>query len=131
MTIEERLKEMIIAKFGNMLAFSQAIGIPNSTLATIMKNGVHKANVGNIIKICQALGISTDDLAHDKIVPRKNQEGLTDLVMSLTCAKQNTDQYKTVTIDGKPLSGNEINFLIDLVDFGVWQIRKQRGGIDT
>jgi len=69
MSIEDRLKELIIEKYGNMVNFCKQINMANSTLATIMKSGVHKANVSNIIKICKALGISADELANGNIVP--------------------------------------------------------------
>lgn len=69
MTVEERLKELIIEKYGTMKDFTDYIGIPNSTFANILRRGVKNANVVTIIKICQALGISTDDLAEGKIVP--------------------------------------------------------------
>ena len=69
MTIEEKLKSLIIEKYGNMVNFCKEIDMANSTLATIMKSGVHKANITSIIKICKALGISADELANDRIVP--------------------------------------------------------------
>ena len=69
MTIEEKLKSLIIEKYGNMVNFCKEIDMPNSTLATIMKNGVHKANITSIIKICKALGISADELANNRIIP--------------------------------------------------------------
>ena len=69
MTTEDKLKNLIVCKYGSMVNFSKEIDMANSTLATIMKNGIHKASVNNVIKICQALGISADELAHDKIIP--------------------------------------------------------------
>ena len=69
MNIEERLKTLIVERYGNMLNFSNKIGMANSTLATIMKKGIHNANVSNIIKICKELGISADALANDEIIP--------------------------------------------------------------
>ena len=69
MTIENKLKDLITEKYGSMVKFSQEIEMANSTLATIMKKGIHNANVNNIIKICKALQISADELANDRIVP--------------------------------------------------------------
>ena len=51
MTTEDKLKDLILSKYGSMINFSSQIGMANSTLATIMKNGIHKANVTNIMVI--------------------------------------------------------------------------------
>ena len=67
MTIEEQLKETIIKKSGSVNKFAQTIGLPTSTVATIFSRGVNNTNVNTIIKICQALGISADELADGKI----------------------------------------------------------------
>lgn len=67
--VEEKLKNYIKAKFGNVANFCKEIGMANSTFATIMTNGIQCANVKNIIKICQALNISADELAKGNIVP--------------------------------------------------------------
>lgn len=72
MSIENRLKDLIVEKFGNISNFCRKINMANSTFATIMRSGIHNANVSNIIKICKALEISADELANDNIVPIKN-----------------------------------------------------------
>lgn len=63
MTTEEKLKNYILSKHRSIREFTQSIGMPYSTMTTILKKGVNNANVLTIIKICQALNISTDDLA--------------------------------------------------------------------
>jgi len=70
MTIEEKLREMILERDGTIVAFSKRTGIPNSTIYTIFSRGINKASVQNILKICEALGISADALAEGKIMPR-------------------------------------------------------------
>ena len=69
MTVEERLKDLIIEKYGSVLSFSTYVKIPNTTIATILNRGIHKASIDNVLKICKALQISADELAKDKIVP--------------------------------------------------------------
>lgn len=69
--VEEKLRELIVERYGSMIAFSKSIGMPNSTLATIMERGVKKASINNIIKICEALGVSADGLAHGRIIYNK------------------------------------------------------------
>lgn len=66
--IEERLKELILSKYKTVSDFAKSIDIPYTTVDSILKRGVQKANVVNIIKICKALGISTDELAEGRIM---------------------------------------------------------------
>lgn len=70
MSIEEQLKELIIKKYGSVNKFAQTCGLSTSTVATIFTRGVNKTNISTIIKICQQLGISADELSDGKIVPK-------------------------------------------------------------
>ena len=69
MTTEERLKEYIKEHYGTVREFCDKYGFPYSTVSTIFKRGISKASVTTIIKICQALNISTDELVQGNIVP--------------------------------------------------------------
>lgn len=62
MTREEYLK-MLIKKHGSQREFAQYIGMPPSTLFSILRN-VGGASIDNIAKICKGLGITADDLAN-------------------------------------------------------------------
>lgn len=68
MTIEEKLKKLIIEKSGSVNKFSSECGLSQSTIATIFVRGVNNANARNIIKICKHLGISADELLESRIV---------------------------------------------------------------
>lgn len=74
MTIEEELKELMIKKSGSVNKFAQSCGLPTSTIATMFTRGIDKTNVNTIIKICQSLQISTDELANGKITYLKDIE---------------------------------------------------------
>lgn len=74
MTIEDELKDIIIKKSGSVNKFANDYGIAQSTLASVFTRGVNKANVNTIIKICQALHISADELACGRIVPIECQK---------------------------------------------------------
>lgn len=65
--IEQKIRDMICERFGSVKEFSLAINIPYTTVDSILKRGVEKANVVNIIKICAKLGIDTDALASGEI----------------------------------------------------------------
>lgn len=68
-SIECQLRELIISRYGDVKSFSTQTGIPNSTISTIFKRGVRKANIGNIIALATALNISVDGLADGEIRP--------------------------------------------------------------
>ncbi|MBG9713112.1 LexA family protein [Bacillus cereus] len=43
-------------------AFAEKIGLPPTTLQSMLSRGIGKASVDNVIKVCKGLGITTDDL---------------------------------------------------------------------
>ena len=61
MTREDYLKEKIKEQ-GTQREFAAKIGMPPSTLFSILRN-VGGASIDNIIKICKGLNISPDELA--------------------------------------------------------------------
>ena len=71
MTIEENLKSLVLSRYSSIREFSIALDMPYSTLDSIFKRGVDNASVANIIRICEALSISADELAAGKIVSRQ------------------------------------------------------------
>lgn len=116
MTVEERLKELIIKQYGTMRDFTNHIGIPNSTFANILRRGVQNANVLTIIKICQALEISTDDLAQGRIVSlKRSAPEAKDIEDILNAAKDEILNAEELTLNGKPMTRDGIaNFLLSL-----------------
>lgn len=67
MTIEEELKALMIEKAGSVNKFAHDCGLSTSTVATMFVRGINKTNVNTIIKICQGLHISADELAKGKV----------------------------------------------------------------
>ena len=65
--IEKKLKDYIKEKYGNLNAFCKSIGMPWTTLDSILKRGIDNSSVANILKITSALGISADALAYGRI----------------------------------------------------------------
>lgn len=66
--IENKVKQLIIAKYGSVKKFADKIKVPYTTIDTILKRGFLNSNVLNVIKICNELGINIDDLANGKVV---------------------------------------------------------------
>lgn len=85
--IEIRLKEMIIEKYGSLKKFCDIIGMPWTTLDSILKRGVCNSNITNVMKITNELGINTEKLASGSIVATnpdtKNTPELSNVYFSL------------------------------------------------
>lgn len=67
--IEAQLRDLIISRYGDVKSFSTEANIPNSTISSIFKRGIRRANIGNIIALATALNISVDGLAEGEIRP--------------------------------------------------------------
>lgn len=130
MTIEEQLKVLIIKQYGTLSNFTQKIGMPPSTFTTIMRRGIHRASVDNIITICKELDISADYLAQDKIVPNDSiidtHSVFTELTAMVEYMKMNMNDCREFTIEGKPLNQREAGFLLDTLEAAVDILIKRR-----
>lgn len=130
MTIEEKLKSLILERYGSVASFTKKIDMANSTFATIMKNGIHKANISSIIKICKELDISADELAQDRIVPNgvklKSQSHMTEMNEIIQFTKMNILTYSDLTLDGQIFTEEELNTFVDAMDLTIELIRRRR-----
>lgn len=121
MTIEDKLKELILNRYGSVVRFAEEIGLSNSTVSTILYRGIHKASIDNVLKICKALGISADELAQDRIVPtwdKLKAADINDLVSLIKC---------NCSVDGESLNENEKTLLLCCIEIAVEYIRRSRG----
>ncbi len=75
--MEEELKSLIIKEYGNLKNFASILEIPYSTIDTIFKRGLMKANIANIIAICNELKISIDALVANRIEYTYQRDKLT------------------------------------------------------
>lgn len=66
MNREEKLKTMIIKRFGTVKEFSRAVGLPYTTIRSILERGIFNAKLENVIIICKGLGISSEELIDQK-----------------------------------------------------------------
>lgn len=130
MTIEERLKDLILTRHYSISEFTRSIDMPNSTLESIFKRGIGNSSVTNIIKVCKALGISADALADGEIVPVTKLTGkpindrfeVKEIVDDI---KEVLSQQGFITLDGKPINKDGIDSIIDAIDIGVEMAKKK------
>lgn len=69
--VETKLKELILNRYGSLAKFCEKIGMPWTTLDSILKRGVEKANILNILKITRELGLDVEAFASGEIVFRR------------------------------------------------------------
>ncbi len=60
---ETRLKEIIIERYGSVKKFCETIGMPWTTLDSILKRGIANSNITNVMKITKELKVDTESLA--------------------------------------------------------------------
>lgn len=130
MTLEERVKELILLRYSTVKDFSKKVGISYSTVDSILRRGVANSSISNVIKICKELGISVDELADGKIVPvdmvLQDKKPMTELKDIITFTRSNLASYDNLTIDGKPLEPNDIEMLMTALEIAIGIIAKQK-----
>jgi len=130
MTIEEKLKKLILSRYNSMREFSIEIDVPYTTIVSIFQRGIENSSVSNVIKICKTLNISADGLADGEIVPiRSTPVNISDRIEIkelLTDTKNYLSHSNNLTLDGKPISKSEVNSIINTMEVGVEIVRKNR-----
>lgn len=94
MEVEEKLKEMMEAKSGNVRNFSIENEIPYTTVRSILERGVLNAKAETVFAICRALNISPETLVDGDFNKSNNIIlGENNGVNSLTGGNGNTNTY--------------------------------------
>lgn len=113
--LEEKLKKIILNKYNSIKSFSEKIDVPYTTIDTILKRGIKKANINNIIKICNELNISVDELEKGNIVIRKQKDKEINI----------GDNIKVIMLDDMDLDDSDINFLKTYINTRREQMKKE------
>jgi hypothetical protein len=130
MTIEEKLKELILKRYHSIREFTIAIDIPYTTVDSIFRRGLANSSVSTVIRICKALHISADALADGEIravkdrplVPTYDMVEITDI---LSDTKDALIHSGKLTLDGNPIGKAGIESIIDAIEVGV-EIAKRK-----
>lgn len=115
MTTEEKLKNYILSSYRSVHEFTQSIDMPYGTMASIFKRGINNSSVTNIIKICSALEISTDELANGNIVPiiKTTSTKVEDIIKKV---KHEINSSDDLTLADKPVDEATKKDLLILLD---------------
>ncbi|MGG0645458.1 LexA family protein [Bacillus mycoides] len=86
-------------------AFAEKIGLPPTTLQSMLSRGIGKASIDNVIKVCKGLGITTDDL--ERLANQNNDMVKEDLSIYETVEK-NQSNITYIPIIGAVAAGTPI-----------------------
>ena len=126
MTTEEKLKQFILTKHRSVLEFTQSINMPYGTMSSIFKRGLDNSSMSNIIKICNALQISANELANGNIVPiNKEPDETTRIEDIFDYIKQRLLNCKNPTLNEHPVEPDAITSIIDGLDL-IIEIQKKK-----
>lgn len=133
MSIEEKLKDLILSRYHSILDFANYADLPYTTLYSMFKRGIDNSSVSNVIKVCKALDISMDALANGDIAPSQRKTVVNNkTIFSNTEVTDLVEDMKDIlattgglTINGKPMTVGSVDSLIDAMDIGV-EIAKKK-----
>lgn len=127
MTIEKRLKDLILDQYSSIREFTLKINMSYSTLDSILKRGIQNATLSNILKICDALHISADALANGEIEyttnPVKNETHEVTEILANTRRKLLADH--ALLFNGRPVDEEAIQAILDAMEVGM-EIAKRK-----
>lgn len=129
MTIEEKLKEYILMKYPSMREFSKVAGISNSTVDSMLSNGIFNSKASNVLKVCSTLKISADELAEGNIVSitsYQKREKILEVNEILDDLKNQMSHIDGLTLDGEKLNDDGINSIMYAIDFGIEIAKKKK-----
>ncbi|WP_208559297.1 LexA family transcriptional regulator [Marinilactibacillus kalidii] len=107
MKSEDKLREMIIERFGTIKEFSRAIQLPYTTIRSILERGIFNAKLANVIIICRGLNISPEELIYTTERLKEKEPVTYQSVPSAT--------YNTLTQEWDHATGTEEIAVSDIV----------------
>lgn len=123
MTIEQKLKDLILNRYHSIREFTIAIDMPYTTIDSIFRRGIGNSSVTNVIKICKALGISADALADGQIAPAAPRrieielvEDPIDLTDIFSDTKARLAHPQDLTLDGQPVDDETAKAIVQGID---------------
>ncbi len=120
MTIEDKLKNLILEQYSSIREFTIKIDMAYSTLDSIFKRGIQNATLTNVLKICKGLHISADALANGdieyQVLSMDDEHELIDIIINLRC-KLLSD--KELTFNNKPADQDTIQTILDTLEVGL------------
>ena len=129
MTIEEKLRDYILTKYKSVREFVSNTELAYSTVDGILKRGIANSSISKVFAICEALQISADELANNRIVPYSDSIQCfiaTEIPDMIEYLKNHPDDLEEMKIDGITLTDEERQVVIGGLTMSVDFIRTMR-----
>lgn len=130
MAIEENIKALILSRYRSIRDFVSHTELSYSTVDSILRRGICNSSLSSIIKLCNALDISADELSKGNILPIDknihNKTNMTEIIEIIEYTRRNIHNYDKLTIDGHIVSNKELEILLESLDFAISIIKKHR-----
>ena len=126
MKTEENLKSFIIERYGSVRAFAIKHDIAYTTVASVLKRGVSNSSVTTIVRMCDALNISSDQLTEGRIVVKSDILDVTDPVIDLNdliSSYKWTIKNNILSIDGRILTEQEKSTITTAIEISLEMIK--------
>lgn len=127
MTIEDKLKSLILTRYRSIREFAAVADIPYTTFDSILRRGINNSNVINIIKVCRVLNISAEALADGSIEPKTepNKTQSDDLRDIVNDTKARLFNATTLTIAGRKVDIEYADAFVDALDLGFKMVERK------
>lgn len=129
MTVEDKLRGLILERYKSLREFTKRIDMPYSTAASILERGVANSSVTHVVRICKELRISADELANGRIVSSLESKvpqadeliEINDMLASCKAILLYTDN---VTLNGKPINTETAKAIVRGIEIAVELAKK-------
>lgn len=127
MTIESKLKDLILDQYNSIREFTIKINMAYSTLDSIFKRGIQNATLSNILKICDALHISADALANGEIeyISKPVEKETHEITEIPANTKRQLLSDHALMFNGKPADEESIRSILDAMEVGMEIARRK------
>lgn len=127
MTIEDKLKNLILDRYSSIREFTLKIDMAYSTLNSIFIRGIQNSTLSNILKICDELHISADALANGEIeyTSKLVDTETRDVNEILANTKRQLLADHALMFNGKPAGEESIQSILDAMEIGMEIARRK------
>lgn len=130
MKIENTLKNYIIERYGSVRAFATQHNIAYTTVVSVLKRGIANSSVTTIVRICDALNLSSDHLSEGRMIFKSDLSELIEIKEPKFDLNDLVSQYKwtivnnPVELNGHILSDQEIETITTAIDISLEMIKR-------
>ncbi|WP_392885974.1 hypothetical protein [Eubacterium limosum] len=138
LTVEEFLRTKMVEDFGSVKKFSEAAGVPYSTMTSALKRGFDTMTRANSNKVLDTLGVSTavidfwdpleplpEEIQKKEEEIELNERDKREITKVLSDTREHLMEQEGLMFDGEPASEEGVQAILDALEIGL-EIAKKR-----